>query len=53
MDQLESKKVIWKFELIIRGFENLVKELNSEMEMIEDPVRDMIFKVEVISQKAR
>lgn len=53
MDQLESKKVIWKFEMIIRSFENLVKELNSEMEMVEDPVRDMIFKIEGISQKAR
>ena len=37
--------------MIIRSFENLVKELNSEMEMVEDPIRDMIFKVKASPRK--
>lgn len=37
--------------MIIRSFENLVKELNSEMEMVEDPIRDMNFKVKAFPRK--
>lgn len=37
--------------MIIRSFENLVKELNSEMEMVEDPIRDMNFKVKTSPRK--
>ena len=46
-----TRKNYWKFEMIIRIFKNSVKDLNSGMEIVEDPIRDMIFKVKTSPRK--